>query len=106
MIERDESLIFRSKRNICGRAWLVYNIDLSYRRMKIEAELNSQWWRIKSGEVAFQANHGSIGSRRSRLSLLRVNCYIYYCEGQATFIVIVFNYFGAKFLEGPGGSLS
>jgi hypothetical protein len=41
----------------------VYNIDLSYRRMKIEAELNSQWWRIKPGEVALQTNHnGSITS--------------------------------------------
>ena len=84
----------------------MYNIDLSYRRMKIEAELNSQWWRIKPGEVALQTNHnGSIASRRSRLSLLRVNYYVFYREGQATCIVIVFNYFNANFLEGPGGSM-
>ena len=81
----------------------MYNIDLSYRRMKIEAELNSQWWRIKPGEVALQTNHnGSIASRRSRLSLLRVNYYVFYREGQATCIVIVFNYFNANFLECPG----
>ena len=74
--------------------------------MKIEAELNSQWWRIKPGEVALQTNHnGSITSRRSRLSLLRVNYYVFYREGQATCIVIVFNYFNANFLEGRGGSM-